>query len=381
MRFLKSYPDFSNSLWREARARLARSNTRIAQIDSGLFAHPALGFQGHIPPRNLLFGLGRNFYDPGPPYGNAPQTDLRIGADWVSRQTEYPDHGVKTLSVLIGTTAKFTGVAPGAKVVPYRVSNGPLFRQTQREQQLGADPTARIGMAIEHALTLNPRPRVITISMGNPDLTPFFLILYGLNGWTGISRRTTNAIDRCYQLGIPVVCAAGQVVRAVVLPALMQRTIAVGGYGLRDDLTTKVHYPRGGYTNPPFVDTWALAENINRAAGTRMPDGRIKATHAENEVNNEPSGTSYAAPFVAGAYALWFEAFRDTLTSAAFSGDNAWRRVEAFRQILRQRMPVERIASGHGNPSHVDTRPLDLPHLLTCAPEPHGLQPEPAYPG
>lgn len=373
MRYLKRFPDFDNPVWRDARFALARSDTRIAHIDTGLFAHTSLGFNGSMAPRNILFALGKNLYDPGLPYGDMPQTTLRKGTDWVSREIDFPDHGIKTLSIILSESAQFTGAAPRAKVVPFRVSNGPLFRKTQRERQLGLDPTARIGTAINSAMDLNPRPRVITLSMGNPDLQPWELIRLGLGGSSGIDRTTAKAIDRAYVNGIPVICAAGQVVRSVVLPALMHRTIAVGGYSLRDDLQTPVHYPRGGYTNPSRVDTWALAANMNRAAGRRLPNGTILQTHAATENSGEPSGTSYATPFVTAAYALWFEKHRNTLLSNSFSGQNAWKRVEAFRDVLRNQMPSRDIATGHSSLARISIRPLDIPRLLVQVPNPNGL--------
>lgn len=381
MPLFKDYrPAFDDPLWVAARDRLKASDTVIAQIDTGVFAHPSLGFDPATgaPPTNIQVHRGRNFFDPGGPFGDDPITDLRKGNDAVSQLIDYPDHGIKTMSVILSDSADFTGVAPGAKIVPYRISNGPLFKRTQMELADRLDATARIGQAIENVLGLNPRPQVITLSMGNPAFQPWELFRLFLGGNMGVAKSTAKAVDRAYLRGVPLICAAGQVVRATILPAMMKRTIAVGGFGFRDDATTPVHYPRGGYTNPSRVDTWALASDINRAGGHR-DGGQIIATHAEGEDAGEPSGTSYATPFVAAGYAMWFETHKSDLLSPDFSGRNAWKRIESFRHILRTVMPTEDIASGHGTPPTVPVRRLDMVKLLQTAPLPDGLEFQPPY--
>jgi hypothetical protein len=381
MTLIKSYaPAFDHPGWRAARAALAASDIRVAQIDTGLFPHPAVGFAGDTPPANIILTEGRNLFDPDTsPFGRLPLTDLSTSGGTLSDLTEVPDHGIKTLGIILSDTTDFRGAAPGAKVIPYRASNGPVFRRSMADLDGNLNATARIGACIEHALALANPPRVFTISMGNPGFLPWEFIRLWLGGSIGIAKSTAKAIDRAYLRGIPVVCAAGQVERSVLFPAVMKRTIAVGGYERRDDggLT---HYPHGGYNNQSRVDCSALAVGLNRPGGKRLPDGSIQTNHAAGEVPPvKPEGTSFATPFVAAGYAMWFETHRAVLTGPAYSGTNAWRRVEAFRRILREGMPIVMADAGHQGAPDIAVRPLDIPRLLRTPPDIAGLEMAPPF--
>ncbi len=382
MAFITDYrPSYDDPTWVAARAALVASDIRIAQIDTGLFAHPALGFgAAGQPPAHILLQHGRNVFDPQTsPFGTQPLTDLTKATDFVGARIEWPDHGVKTLGVILSGTDQFRGVCPGAKVIPFRAANGPVMRRGLADLQTNIHATARIGQAIELALALAIPPRVITISMGNPGFLPWEFARLALNGSTGIAKSTAKAIDRAYLRGIPVVCAAGQVERSVLFPAVMKRAIAVGGFA-RGPGAGLTHYPPGGYNNQARIDTSALAVGLNRPSGFRGPNGAAVPTYASTENPPEkPEGTSYATPFVAAGYAMWFETHRVALTSAAFSGQNAWKRIEAFRRILRSDMPTVMADAGlHGTPD-IAIRPLDMPLLLRRAPDADGLEQQPPF--
>lgn len=249
--------------WRRAQGLLQAADTTIGHIDSGLFPHETLGFTGDTPPPNILIDKGLNVFDPKP--GDArPLTDLGTGEGMVAALTEYPDHGVKTLSVILANRPdELIGVAPGARIAPYRVANGPLF--------VGTTKTNGIGRAMKHAMALPPpdRPSVFSISMGNPGVTGFMEWLrLGVGGSPGMDGETVEAINRAYEAGIITVAAGGQIIDRVVYPARFARVIAVGGI-----TSAETHYPPGGYGVNELIDVSAYASHVNRAAGFRGEDG------------------------------------------------------------------------------------------------------------
>ena len=158
----------------------------------------------------------------------------------------------------------------------------------------------------------------------------------------------------------------------MIYPARFGRTIAVAGFD--HDGSTYTHYPKGGYASGiAFVDTWARAGGLNHATGQRDAQGRIVQSWAETnaEATEDPLGTSYATAIVAAAAAMWVEKYKDILHTPAFSGKaNAWRRVEAFRHILKSVMPAQQMQSGRARVDPIATRPLDIPLLLRTAPDP-----------
>lgn len=349
-------PQPGDSEWRAAQAALAASDTFIGHIDTGLFPHPALGFAADgTPPANIRLDLGRNVFDPKAEDAR-PVTDLSIPDDPLAEAAEYPDHGVKTLSVILADLpGVLVGVAPGAKILPYRVANGPVF--------VGRARSGRIGAAMDHAMRLPSPPKAFSISMGNPGFTGFteFLRL-GLGGSPGMSTRTADAINRAYEAGIVVVAAGGQIVNNVSYPARFARVVAVGG--ITGD---EVHYPIGGYDNADLIDVWARASAINRASGLRLPDGTIRPIHAEDPESGdlEPSGTSYAAPQVAAAAALWLTRWADELAKLP----EPWMVVESFRLAIRGAARKETIRLFIGWDDRIAIRRLDVEALLRTPPD------------
>jgi hypothetical protein len=153
------------------------------------------------------------------------------------------------------------------------------------------------------------------------------------------------------------------VIDRVVYPARYSRTIGVGGFDRRG--ATYAHYPAQGYDLPERIDVWAQAARVNRASLLldATPPEPVFADDPLNE-EREPSGTSYAAPQVAAAAALWVERHRDIL-QAKFAGAR-WKIVESFRRALRETArPAEASLAGG---ARVAIRALDIPALLGRAP-------------
>ncbi|WP_157981992.1 S8/S53 family peptidase [Oceanicella sp. SM1341] len=363
-------PEDPQGAYPEAVAALRRSTrVMIGHVDAGIAPHPSLGFAGEIAPSNILIDEGANLYDPE--NDPSPLTSLRTGSDPLAGYLEFPDHGVKTLSVILGHEPAFRGVAPGAKVVPYRVSNGPLFRNGDGPMMRSREATEAIGLAIDQAVRLGPAIRVITISMGNPGwLGPFDLAVRLAGGGVGMSRVTGRAVDRAYEAGVILCCAAGQVIDRVIYPARYPRTIAVGGFDRRGGLYD--HYPPAGYAEPSRVDIWARAERLNRAGYLPETDPPVPAYADDPRADaGEPSGTSYATPQVAAAAALWVERFHDQLEDM-FS-EERWKIVEAFRAALRG--SARNVRARLHTDTDVPIRALDIPRLLDTRPQPVSGEP------
>jgi hypothetical protein len=175
------YDETLSHLYDPAVAQLRNSTrTRIGQIDTGITRHPALGFSGNAPPENLRIDEGINLVEPGEPpfspldaregFANCLASDKKLG-DCLN---DFPDHGTKTLSVILSDSDELRGVAPGAQVIPCRIANGPLFNSDEAR--------ANMGRAMKHLLDLDTPPRVITISMGNPAHAGLLQILFSVVG-------------------------------------------------------------------------------------------------------------------------------------------------------------------------------------------------------
>ncbi len=332
------------TLYRQALKRLAAAkDAMIGHIDTGITKHPGLGFSdGSGAPKNIIVKGDADLLDGGEPYAKfGPKPEF------LDKITDYPDHGTKTLSVILSDDPqRLLGIAPGVRVIPVRIADGPIF---QSNKQLNL-----MGDAIRYLLNYDPVPRVITISMGNPgNLGPIELVKYAIADLSsGLSKDTKQAIDEAYEKGVVICAAGGQIIDRVVFPARLQRTIGVGGLTPENR-----HYPPTGYDKWDAIDIWATASNINRAASTKTKhywaeDGKTDA--------DKVSGTSYATPQVAAAAALWIEWNRNLLPKV---GDpEAWRVVEATRAALRDSALGVNLRRPLNTKKRV--RRLDVEHLL-----------------
>ena len=354
MTFIKSLPydeRFSGNYDRALAALQANKRVRIGHIDTGLTEHPALGFSGSAAPDNIHLGDGINLIEPG----TAPIVQPTTPADRYDACRDaggsideclafYPEHGTKTLSVILSDNDRMRGVAPGAQIVPCRIADGPIpISGTIRDN---------MGQALTHLLDLpgDSRPQVVSISMGsllNFPREPFI---------------------RAKREGVIVVCAAGQVVDRVVTPARYGETIGVGGFRAGGKHLRR-HYPNDPYDipHPPAVHVWALADSINRAASYKNAAGQIEHIYAEDETGasvDDVSGTSYATPQVASAAALWVETHWDALPAPGAPGSD--KVVDAFVTALTASADKDVLHFPFGGS---DTFPcLNINRLMTRAP-------------
>ncbi len=368
--------EYTQYIYSDTVAQLASSSAKtvIAHIDSGIASHPSLGYaEGAAdtdPPENILLDKGVNFFDPRPdqdPLSTLPVSPLKRSGRVLDKLIEYPDHGVKTLSAILGATKDFRGVAPGAKVIPYRVANGPLFQSGGLGGPYQGAPTRLIGDAIFHALNYRD-VRVINISMGNPgNLGPLQKIINGLGGQAGIDSFTANAIDRAYRQGVIIVAAAGQVTEANVYPGMFSRVITAGGYDYKDgkqNIGLYDHYPNFKYLLQERVDVSALAMRMNRASFNLKADPPVPE-YAEQSREWELSGTSYAAAQVSAVAALWVEKYHENLEN--LFANNRYKIVEAFRAALKTYGNINVIAELPFK-DEVEITKLDIVKVLATPP-------------
>ncbi|KAB8335554.1 S8/S53 family peptidase [Scytonema tolypothrichoides VB-61278] len=182
-----------------------------------------------------------------------------------------PGHGTSTASVMISprraqsnypTGKSVTGVAPGAKVIPLRVSYSVVLLSV-----------TNLADAIEYAATHGVH--VLSISLG-----------------TGLfNQRLRSAITYAQRRGVIIVAAAGTMIPYVVWPAAYDEVIAVAGSNVRREIWW-------GSSRGSQVDVTAPGESVWYAK-TDKDNGEFKYNVLQG------SGTSFSAPIVAGVAALW----------------------------------------------------------------------------
>lgn len=269
---------------------------KVAHIDTGVTDHTCLGNWVNL-------NGGVNYLEPG-----------KKPIDPLNRSAAHPGHGTRTCSVLTGfeagqpsgIPAKYTGVAPKLPVVPYRVTDTVLAGSPE--------VSSNIALAIRHAVYVT-NCQIISISLGWP---------------TANNTDLGNAIDHAYENGVIVVAAGGQFIESVCYPGKYWRAIAAGGYKKRKtiyhdygDLNSRSNT---GVKMNHFIDVWAPADPVYRADENRNPPV-TPSTYSDGD------GTSFAAPHVSAAAAMWLLHHGNALT--AKYGNELWMRVEAFRMVLK----------------------------------------------
>jgi serine protease AprX len=266
---------------------LKGTGVTIAMLDSGVAAHPEI--QTLVAAVDLV-----GSYDPT----FAPSGSIDLNG-----------HGTHVAGIMVGngsrSSGQFTGVAPEASLVSVRVLDAQGSGRT-------SDMLAGLQWVLDHKDQYGIR--VLNLSLGHPvyeaaEVDPL-----------------VQAVDSLWDAGIVVVCAAGNNGRSghgtISSPCNSRKVITVGALNehktfdsLDDSLTT---YSSQG---PTLIDLIAKPDLLApgnkivsaRAAGSYLdmlaPERRIAADAGQPLVRRhfEMSGTSMAAPFVAGAAALMVE--------------------------------------------------------------------------
>ena len=183
------------------------------------------------------------------------------------------NHGTGVAGIIGARGVRFTGLAPEASLIVYKIDDGSRMIAPQA-----------VTAAINTLITYNeqhPENRVSVLNLS-----------YGV--LPGGSAQLTAALERAYQAGIVIVCPAGNIgYPGVHYPASLGITIAVGA--LAADLTHVYENSSFG----PQLDFIA-------------PGDRVYTTDNEGEYTLM-SGTSAAAGFVSAAAALAVEGLKKKL--------------------------------------------------------------------
>jgi hypothetical protein len=265
---------------------------KAGQIDTGYLRHPVFGFEA--APRVLVDRAETYFPPPAAP--DQPQTaDPGPGKGVDSGQGLSGGHGTRIGGAIVGHDRAtggmpYFGSAPKLPLIPVRITDLVLISHAQDQ----------FAQAIDHLLAEGVA--VVNVSLG----TPF--------GATPAMRR---AVDRCYDAGTILICAAGNIVNDVVAPAKFPRAIAVAGVAPDDK-------PWGGSAFGPEVAFSAPSEQIRRA--------QVKRTVPKGYAGGG-DGTSYATALTTGVAALWLK-HRSAEIAQAYT--EPWQKIEAFRTLARQ---------------------------------------------
>lgn len=231
--------------------------------------HPDTGFTRHPEILDcLLIEHGFDFES-----NDTNAEDPLEGSAW---QLRFPGHGTSTSSVIASSPAAqkqypgdpsgkaVKGLAPGAKIIPLRVS---------RSVVLWRGSTLNLAHAIEYAA--DGGAHVISMSMG-----------------TGLpNQRLLSAVTYALRRGVIVCAAAGNYVRFVVWPAAYAEVIGVAA-------TNALRSPWRHSSRGKMVDVSAPGESV-WCARSELAEGSLRPDV------NRGSGTSFAVAAVAGVAALW----------------------------------------------------------------------------
>jgi hypothetical protein len=270
-------------------AQLPWKDIRIAHIDTGYTEHAALGWSGGS---SMTVDVGR-----GTEYWPSIDDDPRD--EWLPG---FPGHGTRISAAIAGflrpaTGDPFYGAAPGVQIVPYRVTDSVIVDHV---------PHA-IAQAIHQAIREDCH--VVNISLG------------ALRG----DSRVATALDKAYESGLIVCCAAGQVWPKVIYPGRFNRCITMGGVG--PDFRPWASAATGRY-----VDLCGPADQIRRVlAENRAPGSAAQTIYPKPEGD----GTSYATATCSGIAALWLAWHGADALRTRYAKQGAWQIPAAFKALAR----------------------------------------------
>jgi hypothetical protein len=265
---------------------------KVAQLDTGYTAHPALGFDDNGTSVTLDLQASRTFFGAATALPNN-------GADTGSGA--FPGHGTRIASAIAGyyqnatTGTHFYGVTPGVKLVMLRVTDSVIIDHV----------TQHMANAIRYAVD-EAKVDVINISLG------------GIAWHADLD----NALRHAYSMGVIVNSAAGQVIRDVVFPGRHPAVVTLAGVCRAQ--TPARFVPWSSSARGPTVDVCGPAHDVIRA-NARLSGGAWKYDFADGD------GTSYATAMATGLAVLWLTYHR---TKLAAQYSQPWQRIEAFRACL-----------------------------------------------
>ncbi len=271
--------------------QLPWADIRIGHIDTGYTEHVALGWNAGTSV-TVRHTEGRDFWD-GAHDQDGPRDPFLPG---------FPGHGTRISAAMSGfwpaaPGGPFYGVAPGAQVLPLRVTDSVIVDHVQHH----------VRDAIRHAV--DHGCQVINISLG-------------------ALRRSSSlaaALDHAWMKGCIVVCAAGQVWGEVIYPGRFNRCVTMGGVG--PGLT-----PWRSGAKGPYVDLCGPADSIRRVLAESLPPKQ-----AANQMAQETGdGTSYATAACSAAAALWLSWHGVQDLRARYAPHGLWQIPKIFKALAMQ---------------------------------------------
>lgn len=282
----------------------------VGHIDTGYTEHPAFGF-GSAAGTWLRPDLGHNYWKDRVAADSVGEDQGR----WIATP-EFPGprdnlsgpfggHGTRTSAVLAGlwapgdgsTDHPFFGAAPGAKVIPYRITDSVIIDHVPDLLVKAVRDAAGHGA------------QVLSISLGAARR----------------SQRVAKVIDDAYRAGIIVCAAAGQPLPEVIYPGRLKCVVTCGGATTPDG---RLFMPWRPSARGEDVDICGPADVIRRPTTVRDANGQERYL-----ITGPGDGTSFATALCAGIAVLWL-AKRGAELDALY-GAQRWARPEAFRKLLR----------------------------------------------
>ena len=254
--------------WSTTAVGAQRAQTQFGVTGAGVrVGHPDTGYTAHpqIAGPRLRIGDGYDFVD-----------DVADPRDAMSGM--HPGHGTATGSVIFSDSAPaLFGIAPGAELVPMRVSNSVIHFNFSNVVQ-----------ALYRARDRGCH--VVSMSLGGP--------------WAG--RSLSRAADQLVAEGMILLAAAGNHTQMVIFPALLDSVIAVAA----SNADSK---PWRGSASGAAVDITAPGESVWRAHAFKK-NGVLQFDIQRS------SGTSYATSTTAGICALWLQRHGVAVLRARYGG-------------------------------------------------------------
>jgi serine protease AprX len=270
----------------------------IAMLDSGVAPHPDI--QTLVASIDFVSG-------PSP----SPVLDLPDDPGYAEAHTADPNgHGTHVAGILVGSGSRssegrLAGIAPAASLVSVRVLD-------EAGSGRASDVLAGLQWVFDHREELGIR--VLNLSLGHPVYEPAAL------------DPLVQEVEALWNAGVVVVCSAGNAGRegdgTITSPCNSRAVISVGASNAWKTLDTAddtvATYSSRGPTRIDLVAKPDLLAPGNRIVSTRAAGSYLDLAASDRRVAGDPalpevteyfelSGTSMAAPVVAGAAALMVE--------------------------------------------------------------------------